>query len=59
MPQTNPESVKMLVEETIEAESVLMRLAASPITRFEDITAELSRLKAARISGAGLLRVVF
>jgi len=59
MPQTNPASVKMLVEETIEAESALMRLAASPITGFEDITAELSRLKAgADIGCRELLRVL-
>lgn len=58
-PQTSVPGTKRLLEETLEAESVLMRQPSSPITGFSDISAELSRLKAgADIGCRELLRVL-
>ncbi len=45
-PQTTVRATRTLLEETLEAESVLMRAASSPISSFSDISSELARLKA-------------
>ncbi len=45
-PQKNVSDARQLIEETLEAESVLMRTASSPVSGFEDISAEILRLKA-------------
>ncbi len=45
-PQAGAAAVRRLLDETSEAESVLMRAAASPMSGFSDISAELARLKA-------------
>lgn len=58
-PQTSLAGAKRLVEETLEAEGVLMRLASSPVAGFADIAPELSRLKAgADLCCRELLRVL-
>ena len=58
-PSTDYAQVKRLQEETLEAESVLMRAAATPMSGFADITAEVARLKAgADLSCRELLRVL-
>ena len=59
LPDVHTGSVKQLLEETLEAESVLMRSASSPISGFEDIAPQLARLKAGADIGCGeLLRVL-
>ncbi len=59
MPKTNTAAVKRLQTETLEAESVMMRAASSPMSGFSDITGELARLKAGADLGCGeLLRIL-
>jgi DNA mismatch repair protein MutS2 len=58
-PKANATSVKRLQAETLEAESVMMRAASSPMSGFSDIAGELARLKAGADLGCGeLLRVL-
>ncbi len=58
-PQTTVAATRNLLSETLEAESVLMRAASSPISGFSNITSELARLKAgADIGCRELLRVL-
>jgi len=45
-PKTTAAATKKLLSETLEAESVLMRAASSPMSGFSDIAGELARLKA-------------
>jgi DNA mismatch repair protein MutS2 len=59
MPKTNAAAVKRMQAETLEAESVMMRAAMSPMSGFSDIAGELARLKAGADLGCGeLLRVL-
>ncbi len=58
-PSTGIVQVRRLQDETLEAEGVLMRAAATPMSAFSDIAAEAARLKAgADLSCRELLRVV-
>ena len=58
-PQTTVAATRNLLSETLEAESVLMRAASSPMSGFSNITSELARLKAGADIGCGeLLRVL-
>jgi len=58
-PSTDYAQVKRLQEETLEAESVQMRAASSPMSGFADTGAETARLKAgADLSCRELLRVL-
>jgi DNA mismatch repair protein MutS2 len=58
-PRTNASKVKRLQAETLEAESVMMRAASSPMSGFSDIAGELARLKTGADLGCGeLLRVL-
>ena len=45
-PQVTVAATRSLLSETLEAESVLMRVASSPMSGFSDISLELARLKA-------------
>ncbi len=45
-PQTTAAATRNLLNETLEAESVLMRTAHSPMSGFSDISMEIMRLKA-------------
>lgn len=59
IPQNKMADVRRLIDETLEAESVLMRMASSPISGFEDISAEILRLKAgADLACKELLKVL-
>ncbi len=59
MPGTDIAQVKRLQAETLEAESVLMRAAVTPMSAFSDISAEVARLKAgADLTCRELLRVL-
>lgn len=58
-PQTTVAATKKLLSETLEAESVLMRAASSPMSGFSDVASELARLKAGADLGCReLLRVL-
>jgi DNA mismatch repair protein MutS2 len=58
-PKTNVAAVKRLQAETLEAESVMIRAASSPICGFSDIAGELARMKAgADLSCGELLRIL-
>lgn len=58
LPETRAENARRLLEETLEAESALMREAAYPIVSFSDISPEVIRLKGGGDLGCGeLLRV--
>lgn len=58
-PSTDFVQIQQLQAETLEAESVLMRAAATPMSAFSDISAEVARLKAgADIGCRELLRVL-
>lgn len=58
-PKTNAAAVKRLQAETLEAETVMMRAATSPMSGFSDISAEVARLKTGADLGCGeLLRVL-
>ncbi|MDD5018328.1 MAG: endonuclease MutS2, partial [Eubacteriales bacterium] len=59
MPQKSAAAVKNMQCETLEAESILMREAASPMSGFSDIASEIARLKAGADLGCKeLLRVL-
>ncbi len=58
-PQTTVAATRNQLSETLEAESVLMRAASSPMSGFSDIASELARLKAGADLGCKeLLRVL-
>ena len=58
-PKKNIRSIKRLLDETLEAESVLMRAARTPMSGFSDIGREIARLKAGADLGCReLLRVL-
>ncbi|MFA5676405.1 MAG: endonuclease MutS2 [Christensenellales bacterium] len=58
-PRTKTADAQRLIDETLEAQSVLARSASSPIGGFEDISAEIMRLKAgADLACKELLRVL-
>ena len=58
-PSTDYAHIQRLQGETLEAESVLMRAAATPMSAFSEVSAEIARLKAgADIGCRELLRVL-
>ncbi len=58
-PKTSTAAVKRLQAETLEAESVMMRAASSPMSGFSDISGEVARLNAGADLGCGeLLRIL-
>ena len=58
MPSDNREEVEKLLQETSEAEHVILTATSFPVTAFDSINEELSRLRArASLSCAELLRV--
>ena len=58
MPSDNREEVEKLLQETSEAEHVILTATSFPVTAFDSVNEELSRLRArASLSCAELLRV--
>ena len=58
IPETDPEAINKLLEETSEAEHITLTAVSYPLVGFDDVTDEISRLKlGASLSCGELLRV--